>query len=427
MADNPSNFDISQYYPDDTQDPFDGINFTTDIDPDFEVRLGNDVVSPSIPDIPVSASPDEESSALIASMPSHEPGFEVMSQQPQFVNPREIYANLQPVNELYLQQPQLTGEQFSYSNEAYPEQPLLVNSQQTYIAPQPPYAPYNPAHVNNTNTDWPLAQQQTLNNMLIQDPVFDAPPLGSHQVYTQYPIPDSRTNNQIMMHQQPMRPDYQVVWPAQEPLIAHVPEGPQPMPQPAPQLAPQPAPQLALPALSKPVSPEQVPKGPLPQGEFKPINPNADSYLPRMRDGRYSKRLPTAGTLTTCPPIKRVARTDNGELLLNEMIPRKTHGNKGPSHVEPERYYGPSPTRPEDWGPKDKRGKYLFTYTAKGELAAGLFLSAATCGDTSSVRAVRMSSRAPRACPVSRQRRKRRPRYSVQEVICTGHRIEIER
>ncbi|KAH8162689.1 hypothetical protein CIB48_g5557 [Xylaria polymorpha] len=88
------------------------------------------------------------------------------------------------------------------------------------------------------------------------------------------------------------------------------------------------------------------------------------------------RELPSAGTQTTSPPLKRPAKNHNGEALLNDRIPRKTHQNKGPGTVEPERYYGPSPPKPRDWGPRNERGKYLFTYTEKGELAAGLFLTA---------------------------------------------------
>ncbi|KAI1187228.1 hypothetical protein F5B17DRAFT_400599 [Nemania serpens] len=106
------------------------------------------------------------------------------------------------------------------------------------------------------------------------------------------------------------------------------------------------------------------------------VDNRRDSDLPEPKDcSRHSKRPPSAGTITTSPPIKRPPKNHHGQALLNDKIPRKTHTKKGPDMVEPERYYGPSPPKPKDWGPLDKHGRRLFTYTEKGELAAGLYLT----------------------------------------------------
>ncbi|KAI0449270.1 hypothetical protein F5B21DRAFT_518287 [Xylaria acuta] len=241
------------------------------------------------------------------------------------------------------------------SDEIYSQQEQFVNPQQIFGAPQPAYAPSDLINANDLKIDWPLGQEhldiklaQDLNEMLAKDPIFISQPLNT-QVYSDYFPMDNQVNsqpliqaqpvaNQIndqqMLHQQPMDLGYQVTWPLQN--------------EPIPQAIPQP-----------------------------PVDPGADSFIPlQLRSSRNSRELPSAGTKTTSPPLKRPAKNHNGEVLLNDRIPRKTHRGKGPAGVEPERYYGPSPPKPRDWGPRDARGRYLFTYTEKGELAAGLFLTA---------------------------------------------------
>ncbi|KAI8627415.1 hypothetical protein F5Y19DRAFT_477630 [Xylariaceae sp. FL1651] len=100
------------------------------------------------------------------------------------------------------------------------------------------------------------------------------------------------------------------------------------------------------------------------------------SFLGHREGTLPSTHPPSPHSVTTISPtLKRDATDHHGRPLKNGKIPRKTHRNKGPEAVEPELYYGPSPPKPKSWGPKNKKGEYLFTYTEKGELAPGKFFT----------------------------------------------------
>lgn len=104
-------------------------------------------------------------------------------------------------------------------------------------------------------------------------------------------------------------------------------------------------------------------------------SPNSSSLPTGIDRSRHSKQPPSAGTKTTQPRPKRPTKNNHGIPLRNDRIPRKTHGKKGNINIEPELYYGPSPQKPQSWGPRDSKGQHLFQYTEKGELAAGLYLT----------------------------------------------------
>ncbi|KAI8951717.1 hypothetical protein F4801DRAFT_280055 [Xylaria longipes] len=378
MADIPDfNFDFSDLQQDPQESSFDffaDMNFSEDFDPGFEVRLAEDY---PVEEEPVPSSPlQPEAPILFESNP--QPSDEICSQQQQFINPQ-----------------------------------LLCGAQSTY-------APPDLIDANGLNIDWPLGQEQLdimlaqeVDKMLAQDPIFNSQPLDTqvfsnyfsmnnqvndHPIIHEQPVAN-QINGQQMLHQQPMEVSWSLQHgPVGQPILQAVPQIipqplsqslPQPMlqpvsqqmPQPMPPSMPQPRPPGMPPPphqlVPQPMSSRPIPTGPLPQVAHKPVDPGADSFIPlQLRSSRNSRDLPSAGTKTTSPPLKRPAKNHNGEALLNDRIPRKTHQKRGPQVVEPERYYGPSPPRPRDWGPRDHRGKYLFTYTEKGELAAGLFLTA---------------------------------------------------
>ncbi|KAI0870352.1 hypothetical protein GGS24DRAFT_504842 [Hypoxylon argillaceum] len=374
-------------YPEGTFDLFPGVNFKDDAGPDFEARLAEDFPAT---DVPASPSPPAEVELDAPEAPGNQevlvPSFSnVDLQQLQFTDPMQAYNDAQSMQ--------------AY-NGAQPMQP-------TYM-PQV----YNPMG-NNMNPNWPPAPNQ---NMLTFNPAFSPYPLAN-QGYPQY-IPNIPMGPQIngqqmvqqpmfvpqqpmgnpfingqQMNQQPMNQGYQIAWqpqqqpnqfpnqfafqqrnqelspePIQQPTQQAI---PQPIPHPTPQPVPQPVPQF----IPKPV-PQKAQES-LPEGSSPPVDQRRDSDIPIAQDvSRHSKKPPPPGTITTSPPLKRPATNHHGEALLNDKIPRRTHTNKGPLVIEPERYYGPSPPKPRDWGPIDARGRHLFTYTEKGELAAGLFLSA---------------------------------------------------
>ncbi|KAI1167351.1 hypothetical protein F5B18DRAFT_674415 [Nemania serpens] len=325
-------------------------------------------------------------------------GFPVQ-EQPKPTSPKLEEDFLEPSNKGYAEQPdESIPTTLDPGNETSLQQPPFIDPMQLYGAPQLTYNPQNYVPADNTNINWGLPQQHGLNDMLAQDPIFRP------QVYPQYFPTSNQINGQPMVqqpalaqpqstnmymngqqavYQQPGNPGYQMPWLAQyqpvqqlaQPTISTTSQAiPQTMPQPIPQAIPQPMPQTVPQLMAQPasVSISQVPKAPT------TVDDRRDSDLPDPKDAsRHSKRPPSAGTVTTSPPIKRPAKNHHGEALLNDKIPRKTHTKKGPNLVEPERYYGPSPSKPKDWGPVDKNsGRSLFTYTEKGELAAGLFFTA---------------------------------------------------
>ncbi|KAI1754210.1 hypothetical protein F4782DRAFT_46851 [Xylaria castorea] len=328
-----------------------------------------------------------------------------------------------PTSPPHPEAPVLTGPNPRPNDEICSQQQQFVNPQLTFNAPQPTYTSTGLIDANGLNIDWSLGQGQSdrmlaqdLDNTLAQDPIFAPQPLDTRG-YSDYfsinqvneqpvfhaQLVPNPINGQQMLHQQTMDQGYQVTWPLQlEPISQVIPQAmlqsmpqpnhlpmlqpilsmPEPMPPRLPSLIPQPrAPEMPPPPphqrVHQPMPSRPIPKESLPPGTFKRIDRGADSFVPlNLRSSRNSRELPSAGTKTTSPPLKRPVKNHNGEALLNDRIPRKTHQNKGPGIVEPERYYGPSPPKPREWGPRDARGKYLFTYTEKGELAAGLYLTA---------------------------------------------------
>ncbi|KAI0423627.1 hypothetical protein F5Y09DRAFT_326847 [Xylaria sp. FL1042] len=118
--------------------------------------------------------------------------------------------------------------------------------------------------------------------------------------------------------------------------------------------------------------------GPQPKVMAPDYSPENRNLSPPFiaNDGRdYRKGPPSAGTVTTSPMPKRPSVNHHGVSLRDDKIPRKTHGKKYPHDVEPEMYYGPSPPKPQSWGPLTPKKQHLFTYTEKGELAPGLYLT----------------------------------------------------
>ncbi|KAI0110391.1 hypothetical protein GGR51DRAFT_90018 [Nemania sp. FL0031] len=332
-------------YPEGTFDLFSDVNFSENVDSDFESRLGEDF-------------PVEENPA-----PPSPYALEPVDEQPSFQPPDFS-------NDTYLQQPQF-GD------------PTL---------PTDPAQPHMPPDYNATadlNIDWSGIPPPDFSNMMMPGQIF--PPNNSLDAqFTGQPV----IQQPSFFPQQPMgipfftghqpQPNhgYQVGWqppqlPIQHPMAQPMLQpAPQPMVPPVPQVFPQPIP---------PPMPQPLTRSP-PQWMTQSFQPGVkrsppaaelikDSDLPAPLDPRrHSKYPPSPGIVTTSPPIKRPATNHHGEPLLNDHIPRRTHGKRA-EHIEPERYYGPPPAKPKDWGPVDERGRHLFTYNDKGELAAGLFLT----------------------------------------------------
>ncbi|KAI1114790.1 hypothetical protein F5Y14DRAFT_450646 [Nemania sp. NC0429] len=416
----PSNIDPLEGLQDDEfklEDLFPGVNFSEQVDDiNFESMLAKG--------FPVKKQPEPPSPKLEGNTPQPtnegyaqqlddlipttlDFGNEIFSQQPGFIDPMQLYGA-----------PQLTFNPQSLSRAPTPDQnwalpqqhalnslPAFDNllAQDLGFGVHPPHTQVYPQYfpMNNQMNGRPMNNQMNGHPMNNQ---MNGPPMMQQHAFTQPQPTNMLMNGQQVGYQQPVNPGYQMPWPAQyqphqltQPTISH------PMPQPFPPTTsqvvapqqrishpiPQPLPQTISQVAQSPLTTQpaqQLPNQPMQAtGSMyvKPESPKApttvdnrrDSELPDPKDSsRHSKRPPSAGTVTTSPPLKRPAKNHHGEVLLNEKIPRKTHTKRGPDTIEPERYYGPSPPRPKDWGPVDERGRHLFTYTEKGELAAGLFL-----------------------------------------------------
>ncbi|KAI1810724.1 hypothetical protein GGS20DRAFT_157759 [Poronia punctata] len=105
-----------------------------------------------------------------------------------------------------------------------------------------------------------------------------------------------------------------------------------------------------------------------------PASPARKRAASDIEENRFLSSPESVATDTPRP--KRPAKNHYGEMLNNDKIPRKTHRKRCMDpNIEPEEYYGPPPPKPRSWGPQDSRGRYLFTYTEKGELSPGKFFT----------------------------------------------------
>ncbi|KAI0971284.1 hypothetical protein F4678DRAFT_434345, partial [Xylaria arbuscula] len=221
------------------------------------------------------------------------------------------------------------------------------------LAVQPLFYPQQlPAQMNGEQ----IYQIPMVTQMNTQ-PMYGPPIMNGQPIIPQQPVVLPQLNHQQIVHQQAMNTDYQShgPWPPQR-----IPQGAQPAHQPPPQ-----------PVLPQPVRPVENTTS-----NGTPVSRNPSS-VPQPIDRRrgHSKKPPSADTVTTSEPLKRPSHNHYDQPLLNDRIPRRTHSKKPLPPVDPERYYGPSPPGPEPWGPRNSKGEHLFTYTPKGELWPGLFLS----------------------------------------------------
>ncbi|KAI3336503.1 hypothetical protein HD806DRAFT_8057 [Xylariaceae sp. AK1471] len=226
----------------------------------------------------------------------------------------------------------------------YSEQPQYVNLDQVSSVPQQPTSFISPGYVptNDTGITWTVVEKQILDSLPKPNELAYNLPLYDPQGYTSLPPMTTQFSTQPMFP-----PQYPINLGYQPPYV--------PQPQHQPRADP------------------PVPRPPLDGSRSSRI----PSRSPNRTGGTMPSRFPPSpkSITTNSPPLKRPEKNHNGELLRNDKIPRVTHRNKGPEAVEPELYYGPSPPKPQPWGPKNDKGEYLFTYTEKGELAPGKFFT----------------------------------------------------
>ncbi|KAI1422039.1 hypothetical protein F5Y12DRAFT_656822 [Xylaria sp. FL1777] len=368
MADTFPDFDLSnpqQDTPDGMSDAlFSGVNFSENLDPEIEAGLALDFpiekvqVSPPV----ILTSPSPQLEAPVSSAPD--------LSNAQFVNPEQLLIAPQPTYAT----PNFLGTNsldMGWANTQQPLDGMLKNNSPFTTQPlaNQGYPQYFP--IGTQFNGQPLAYPQQLPTRINAEQAFQNPmvtQMNAQPLVYGPPIVSTQMNGQPIIHQpqqvihqQPMNPIYQAPWPPERPLI------PEPIPQgPIRQ-------QTTLPLW--PPAPKPMPppgKGTSPKNR----SPNPSSVPQPIDRSRHSREPPSAGTVTTTPLPKRPAKNHHGEALLNDKIPRKTHGRKAHPDVEPERYYGPSPPKPISWGPRDDKGRHLFTYTEKGELAPGTFFTA---------------------------------------------------
>ncbi len=349
---------------------FPGVNFSENIDPQIEDALAVDFPSEEVQEVPApealtTSSPQLEAPVSSAPDPSHG----LCSEQPQFINPQQLslapqstYAdiNFLDINNLGMgwsnnqqQQQQQPLDKLLTTDPAFIPHPLNNQGHPQYfpmgtqLQGQPPvYQQQLPAQMIGQQ----LFQDPMITQMNAQSRIYGPPimrmPMNSQPMIHQQPG-GYQLNHQPAMYQQPPNPVYQAPWPPRR-QRANLPV------------------------------PRRVPRRgtrPAPEGGQAVIDSRNPSSVPEPIDrSLHSQQPPSAGTVTTSPPLKRPAKNHHGVPLLNDKIPRKTHRKLANEEVEPERYYGPSPPKPADWGPRDEKGRHLFTYTEKGELVAGLFL-----------------------------------------------------
>ncbi|KAI1346942.1 hypothetical protein F5Y01DRAFT_330334 [Xylaria sp. FL0043] len=351
MADTTANFDFSQFL--DQDDPFLGTDFSNILNPEIETGLAADCPVQEVQKVaaqeeaPASSVPawtPEEIEAIIASAskkPSINPEL-LSSNQPTYVDPSCIDTNTQNTgsynnNQQIAYQQQLNNApNFTFQppdNQQYSQYPCYMSNQfggnSAYYPQQAPAQMYGAQ----------LYHDPTMAQVPVQGTGYP-PGMMNTQMNSQFSYPQQQlANPQINPYQQAMPPQ-QAVAPAHQ--TVHQPN-------------------------SKAARRQE---GNSPESH----DPSALSAAYCGRD--YRKGPPSVSTVTTTSALpKRPDVNHNGVALRNDKIPRKTHGKRYPQDVEPENYYGPSPSKPEPWGPLTPKGQHLFTYTEKGELAPGLYLT----------------------------------------------------
>ncbi|KAI1275128.1 hypothetical protein F5Y07DRAFT_371294 [Xylaria sp. FL0933] len=351
MADTTANFDFSQFL--DQDDPFLGTDFSDILNPDIETGLAADCPAQEVQKVAaqeealvssVPALTHEEIEAIIASASkktSINPEL-LSSNHPAYVDPSCINTN--------------TANTGSYNNNQQLGYQQQLNNAPDFTLPPPTNQQYSqyPCYMSNQfggNSAYYPQQlpAQMYGAQLYQDPTMAQVPVQG----TGYPpgMMNTQMNGQFSYPQQqlenPQINPYQQVMPPQQAVA------------PAHQTVPQPNSKAA-----------RRQEGNSPDSH----DPSALSAAYCGRDHR--KGPPSVSTVTTTSSLpKRPAVNHNNVALRNDKIPRKTHGKRYPYDVEPENYYGPSPPKPKPWGPLTPKGQHLFTYTEKGELAPGLYLT----------------------------------------------------
>ncbi|KAI1359895.1 hypothetical protein F5Y08DRAFT_63271 [Xylaria arbuscula] len=342
MSDDVPNFDFLNYSDEAVMDVFAGeYNFNLNNDVPIEDNLSRDYPGEGAQQAPV---PEVSSPTPLLNSE--------LNSQPQFVDPRTITHTplpLQPTGDF--SNVNMTDTQWVQNELANLGSDQLMMATYAQNPPMPGFAP----HLNNNQLGFnQFAQFANLG--MPQQLMGYSPnmaPMGFVTPYANGPIVTSTPMCYQQTPQQPMHSGYQAPFDPPLPVIH------------------EPSAQGSVHQSPTQSSPQRAPKR-----KRSPDRDSRNSTLPTMRDrSRHSKQPPSPGTTTTGPRPKRPAKNHNGESLRNDRIPRKTHGRKGNIHVEPEKYYGPSPPKPPSWGPRNSRGEHLFTYTEKGELAAGLFLT----------------------------------------------------
>ncbi|KAI1175858.1 hypothetical protein F4777DRAFT_578642 [Nemania sp. FL0916] len=417
------NFSEPLGFPDDTFNLFPGMGFDEPVDCDFETRLAHDfpTVTPvpeGHPSQPVPLSSEEQQRADEpangpSKVPSLSPPDLINGSLQETIDPSLTYngvKTIQPQDPSYLDDTKLDWALLQQQLQGGTPANKAFNAQEVDSQVCSPYPPRD-GHMNGQQMAQPTPNQ------------FGAWPMPGYQQPMGYAM-----DGQQMYYQQPMNTGYQAPWgpmgqmnqyPPQYPPSQYPPPQYPPSQYPPPQYPPpqypqyppqqyqshqqhpnsppefQPIPQYPMhqnmpQPLTRPVSPASQPQlvpppaslGALDIRKFRkrvsvPVDERRESEISMPHAyTRYSKGPPSPGTITTSPPVKRPEKNHHGQPLLNDRIPRRTHGNKVKDQIEPERYYGPSPARPKDWGPLDRKGNPLFSYTDKGELSAGLYFTA---------------------------------------------------
>ncbi|KAI0527989.1 hypothetical protein F5B22DRAFT_640964 [Xylaria bambusicola] len=324
------------------------INFSTNEGPNIEQKLADDFPGKEVQQTPTPEVPSDLQLEATISTATFAHNNE-MNSQSQYINPQDLNSATAP--------PQIAA---NFANANGIARDLICN--------EPSYPNYACPTFTNYAQNFPMGPLYDANGQLVYCPPGQIlyptmhPPVGYRLPYmnapTHQPNPQQQFTSPQMSHQrsprQPISSANRVLWKSQlSPVLE--------------KRAPKPGRQSLT---RKP--PKHTPERR--SGAADSSNP---SSLPLKVNSRHSKQPPSADTLTTRPPLKRPAKDHNGVFLLNGKIPRKTHGKRKSCEPvpEPERYYGPSPPKPHAWGPRDSKGRHLFTYTAKGELSPGLFLS----------------------------------------------------
>ncbi|KAJ8128387.1 hypothetical protein O1611_g5246 [Lasiodiplodia mahajangana] len=269
-------YSLPQEYPDGTFDLFPGVNFNDTVDADFEARLEEDFPIEEDPNPPSPAAPSP-------------------------------YA-LEPSNE----QPSFDLDSLpDFSSDANLQHPQFIDPTLVFNNGQPSYPPLNNNATDDLNIDWSaLIPPSSINNMIMNDPIFTSHPLPT-QIYPQNTPMDAQfngqqvvqqpmfvpqqpmgmpfVNGQQIVQQQPMNQGYQgyqVGWQPQQLPIQH--PMAQAIPQPVAPQIPEPTTQFMTQSVQQPGIRRKS------SGGVELIN---DSDLPMPLDRkRYSRQPPSPGT-----------------------------------------------------------------------------------------------------------------------------------